>query len=475
MPTSSLVTRVAYIRDYYKEFRYKQLLTDSRKLAIPHETIFFAIKGKRQDGHNFIRSLYSKGVRWFIIEDEEAVAKNFRNDEEAVGAQFLLVKNSIRTLQALAAHHRSQFKLPVIGITGSNGKTIIKEWLSQLLADSFQIIKSPKSYNSQIGVPLSVWELSEEHTLAIFEAGISQPNEMEYLEPIIQPNIGIFTNLGSAHDEGFESRLEKATEKAKLFENCKFLISRDIYSAVNTAILNLKEREGDPHFFGWTTQDVAIYPSAVDMRYLDPNVGGVNVGLYDPHTNEKLNFYLPFSNPAHVENCLHCIVTMLLFEYKEKEIQEKINKLKAVEMRLELKQGIFNCSLIDDTYNNDFGGLNVALDFLLQQSNKPKRTVILSDMPEENQKGLYEKIFQLCAKKGVERVIAIGENIKRVLIPDTETLIDAQFFATTEDFLSDFADGDIRFGNEAILIKGARRFEWRQKFNSSAKGASYNR
>ncbi len=460
MPTSSLVTRVVYIRDYYREFRYKQLLTDSRKVAIAHDTIFFAIKGQRQDGHNFIRSLYNKGVRWFIIEDEEAVTNNFRNDEEARDARFLLVESSIRTLQALAAHHRSQFKLPVIGITGSNGKTIIKEWLSQLLSDSFQIIKSPKSYNSQIGVPLSVWELSEEHTLAIFEAGISQPGEMEYLEPIIQPNIGIFTNLGSAHDDGFESRIEKATEKALLFENCKFLISRDIYSAVNTAILYLKERKGDPHFFGWTTQDVAIYPSAVDMRYLDPNVGGVNVGLYDPHTDKKLNFYLPFSNPAHVENCLHCIVTMLLFEYKEKEIQERINKLKAVEMRLEYKQGLFNCSLIDDTYNNDFAGLQVALDFLLQQGNKPKRTVILSDMPEEKQEGLYERIFQLCAKKGVERVIAVGDNIKRTLIPDTETLIDVEFFATTEDFLSDFADGDIRFGNEAILIKGARRFEF---------------
>ena len=460
MPTSSLVTRVAYIRDYYREFRYKQLLTDSRKLAIAHETVFFAIKGKRQDGHHFIPSLYKKGVRYFVIEDEAAALGGFKNEEEAEGAKFLLVDNTIRTLQALAAHHRSQFKLPVIGITGSNGKTIIKEWLSQLLADSFQIIKSPKSYNSQIGVPLSVWELSEEHTLAIFEAGISQVGEMEHLEKVLPPNIGIFTNLGSAHDEGFESRLQKAQEKAKLFENCKFLISRDIYSAVNTAILDLKERDGDPHFFGWTTQDVAIYPSAVDMRYLDPNVGGVNVGLYDPHTDQKLNFYLPFSNPAHVENCLHCIVTMLLFEYKEKEIQERINKLKAVEMRLELKQGLFNCILIDDTYNNDFAGLSIALDFLHQQSNKPKRTVILSDMPEEKQNGLYEKIFQLCAKKRVDRVIAVGENIKKTLLPDTETLINVDFFATTEDFLNDFADGKIRFGNEAILIKGARKFEF---------------
>lgn len=465
MPTSSLITRANYITDYYKEFRYKQLLTDSRKLAIPNDTIFFAIKGQRQDGHNFIKNLYTKGVRYFIIEDEEAVSKNFSTTElEALAKEgktyFLLVQNSIRALQELAAHHRKQFKLPVIAITGSNGKTIIKEWLSQLMADSFQIIKSPKSYNSQIGVPLSVWELSEEHTLAIFEAGISQPNEMEYLEKVIQPNIGIFTNLGSAHDEGFESRLQKATEKAKLFENCKFLISRDIYSAVNTAILHLKERKGDPHFFGWTTQDVSIYPSAVDMRYLDPNMGGVNVGLYDPHTDQKLNFYLPFSNPAHVENCLHCVVTMLLFEYKEKEIQERINKLKAIEMRLELKQGIFNCSLIDDTYNNDFAGLSVALDFLNQQSNKPKRTVILSDMLEEKQEGLYEKIFQLCAKKGVEHVIAIGENIKRTLLADTETLLDIDFFKTTEDFLGDFADGKIRFGNEAILIKGARKFQF---------------
>lgn len=460
MPTSSLITNVAYITDYYKEFRYKQLLTDSRKVAIAHETIFFAIKGQRQDGHDFIKSLYNKGVRYFIVEDEDATVRQFLKAEEAKDAKFLLVKNSIRALQELAAHHRKQFKLPVIAITGSNGKTIIKEWLSQLLSDSFQIIKSPKSYNSQIGVPLSVWEISEEHTLAIFEAGISQPGEMEYLEPIIQPNIGIFTNLGSAHDEGFKDRLEKATEKAKLFENCKFLISRDIYSAVNTAILHLKERNGDPHFFGWTTQDVSLYPSAIDMRYLDPNLGGVNVGLYDPHTDQKLNFHLPFSNPAHVENCLHCIVTMLLFEYKEDEIQQRINKLKAVEMRLELKQGIFNCSLIDDTYNNDFAGLNVALDFLLQQGNKPKRTVILSDMTEEKQEGLYEKIFQLCSKKRIERIIAIGENIRKFILVGTETLIEIESFDTTEDFLDDFAEGKVRFGNEAILIKGARKFEF---------------
>jgi alanine racemase len=402
-----------------REVRY--LLTDSRKTFAASASLFFAISGERWDGHSFIGELYQKGVRNFVVERGARI-----RIEELPQANIFESESSVKTLQQIAACHRKQFDYPVIGITGSNGKTIIKEWLSQLLATDYNIVKSPKSYNSQIGVPLSVWNMGEQHNLAIFEAGISRVREMKYLEQIIEPTIGIFTNIGTAHARGFESQLQKIEEKFTLFNESQAIV----YCADHVKLHNYIQQHGKPgqQLVAWSEKDITID--------------------------------IPFEDDASRENLGHCIALLRYLGIQDSIIQKKISSLKNIPMRLELKKGINNCALIDDTYNNDLAGLSTALDFMKQQHIAPSdsRTVILSDMLEtgQNKTVLYKKIASLLEYNHVKRLIGIGEVISAH--KDAFTHMQAEFYPDTKAFLDKLRYTD--FSRELILVKGARVFQF---------------
>lgn len=412
------------------------LATDSRKLVLPARTLFFAIRGTRHNGHHYLPDLYAQGVRNFVVEVALPESVLSRYPE----ANILLVNSAVEALQLLARVHRQGFVLPVVAITGSNGKTIVKEWAAQLLAPDFNIVRSPKSYNSQIGVPLSVWSIAPQHTLGIFEAGISQPHEMTRLQAILQPTIGIFTNIGTAHDEGFSSQNEKIAEKWQLFKDCPVVIYNRAHEALDTFIQ--KYKADNQYVIAWkATREGA--------RYRVEGLGG-----------EAWELNLPFSDAASVENVLHCVALMFCLGKTQAETQSRLLALKPVSMRLELKQGINQCYLIDDSYNNDLAGLTLALDLLNQQNQavKSRKTVILSDVPQAGIEPtiLYKHIAQLLTEKNVRRVIGIGKEIK-VLRQFFEG--ETAFFDSTDSFLEAIKPQQY-FHNELILIKGARSFEF---------------
>ena len=437
-----------------------QWITDSR-LVVAGESgnaatnrVFFAIRGEHHDGHAFIGELYRKGVCRFVVE-RAALTPDRRAEFAAYAdAQFLEVESSLQTLQHAAAKHRQQFRIPVIGITGSNGKTIVKEWLAQLLSggpppDDFVIAKSPKSYNSQLGVPLSVHELNKSHTLGIFEAGISKPHEMQDLETIIQPTIGIFTTIGTAHDEGFRTRKQKIAEKLRLFVHAQTLIycadHIDIADEVN---ILLKAVHPAIELVTWSlTGQPATYQAAIAQQRLE---------LRGEASEISLN--LPFTDPASVENLLHCLVTMLtLRPWQTDELQLRLNRLRPVSMRLEQKEGINNCVLIDDSYNNDVVGLQLALRFLNQQHARNRKVVILSDVLQSGQdeSELYEQVATLMRANEIGQFVGIGP----VLSQHTRFFSDdSRFYATTDDFLTQFPVGELR--DSTVLIKGARQFSF---------------
>lgn len=412
----------------------KHLLTDSRKVSDATSSVFFAIKASR-DGHQYIQPLYEKGLRCFVISDF-----NF-NIQAYADANFIWVEDTLKALQQIAAHHRANFNIPVIGITGSNGKTIIKEWLFQLLVADFKIVRSPKSYNSQIGVPLSVWEMNETDELAIFEAGISTINEMLHLEEIIKPSVGILTNIGAPHDEGFENREQKLTEKLKLFKNSETVIINSKYAS---AIVRQKK-------FTWSFNEDAdlkvneiIYKQSFSI-------------LKANYQQKKLQLKVPFNNPASIENAVICWAALLHLGISQDVVESRMEKLLAVKMRLELKTGINQTSIIDDSYNSDFSSLAIALDFLNQQNQHLTKTVILSDI---HQTGipfsqLYQDVAQLLSNKGIDKFIGIGEELDH-----NQNLFKSNsvFYNTTEDFLKQFDYQSLK--NESILIKGARHFEF---------------
>lgn len=425
------------------------LLTDSRFVSQPQQSIFFAIKGERHDGHNFIEELYEKGVREFVVE-KKATRPDL--NERFPEAKFWLVENGIRALQNLAAVHRKKFNIPIIGITGSNGKTIVKEWLSTLLAKDYTIIKSPRSYNSQIGVGLSVWQINESHTLGIFEAGISKSGEMENLEPIICPTIGIFTNIGSAHDEGFRSRKQKVTEKLRLFRKSKTLIYCKDYEEIDEEIkLLLKAVNPKIELIGWSkSQESPI------------NVTCTKAANYSTLTinwnAEEYEFRIPFTDDASIENATHCIFAKLLLNPKGQDLSitsEALMALKPIAMRLELKQGINDCYLIDDTYNNDYAGLNMALNFMSQHHTKNHKVLIISDLLQSGLKEteLYRSIAELIKGKEIDQLIGIGEDISRNAKYFDDSSI---FFHSTESFLEEYPINQLH--DSLILVKGARKF-----------------
>lgn len=430
------------------------LLTDSRQLIFPQQTLFFAIKGEHHDGHQFLLDLHQKGVRQFVVERKALTGKLIDTLEGFENTQIWEVESSLKALQEVAKRHRSQFDIPVIGITGSNGKTIVKEWLGQLLSPDFRIAKSPKSYNSQIGVPLSVWQLNDTHSLGIFEAGISQPHEMKSLQEIIQPTIGIFTNIGSAHDEGFRSRKQKVTEKLRLFTQSKQLIYCANYSDINEEIrLILQPVNPSCELISWGTTNTCTVQ--VEWHKDETQTYIVMKSALERYDNQL--FSVPFTDEASVENVIHCLILLLSMDIPSTEIRQRVSRLRPISMRLELKEGVNKCYIIDDTYNNDLVGLTIALNFLSQQEQRSQKIALLSDLLQTGQKEdeLYVQINTLLQQKGVQKLIAIGDAFARNahLIS-----IEAQYFGTTTEFLAKLSLD--WFQDALILIKGARTFQF---------------
>jgi len=433
----------------------KHLITDSRKVAFEEDALFFALQGSTYNGNDFIGELYNKGVRNFVV--SIPVELEFYPE-----SNFLFSENPLLALQQIASRHRQNFKLPVTGITGSNGKTVVKEWLYQLLWQDFQIVRSPKSYNSQLGVPLSVWQIDQTHRLAIFEAGISQPNEMQNLQKIIKPDIGILTNIGQAHNEGFTSLNQKVTEKLSLFSESDFLIYCADYPVIEDAITLLKSNplnQGLYHFsqLAWTcaeTSDNSDENAHIVLR--------LKVEFHSSHTNIRawykkgtpFSFQIPFTDEASVENAIHCLMMMLHLNVPLDKIVGRMGNLVPVEMRLELRAGINRSSLINDAYNSDIHSLSIALDFLQKQHQHQTKTLILSDILEtgEQPEMLYQKVAKLLAQKKINRFIGIGQTLSSMRSLFSQ--FNAGFYPTTPDFLRRIPS----FSNEAILIKGARPF-----------------
>lgn len=421
------------------------LLTDSRSLSFPEQSLFFALKTKTNDGHKFIEELYKLRVRNFIVSTMHPEFELLKD------ANFLIVKDTLKALQKLAITHRKRFNIPVIGITGSNGKTIVKEFLYQLLHTEFNIVRSPRSYNSQLGVPLSVWQMSDKNTLGIFEAGISQPDEMEILEPIITPTIGIITNIGEAHQENFISQKQKLQEKLMLFKGCEAII----YDGDNTVIANCIEAACLSHkAIAWsrTDSEAPLYVPSIEKLAHQTIIHCTTLGF------DRV-FSIPFTDDASIENVMHCLALMLYLKPTSVNNEAKFARLEPVAMRLEVKQGINNCLLINDTYNSDINSLDIALDF--QQSRMVARemkcTLILSDILQSGTlpKSLYKKVADLVQRKKVDRIIGIGKDLVAF---GNSFSIEKEFYTTTAEFIDSASFK--KFQNELILIKGSRRFHF---------------
>lgn len=422
------------------------LLTDSRKLTNPAETLFFAMVTKSNDAHNFVSDLYLSGVRNFVVSKMRSEWQVY-ND-----ANFLLVKDSLLALQKLASYHRSQFDIPVIGITGSNGKTIVKEWLYQLLEENYNIVRSPRSFNSQIGVPLSVWQLNESTEFGIFEAGISKPDEMERLEPVIQPTIGILTNIGEAHQENFSSLEQKYLEKMELFKNVNVCIYCQDNPLMQQCIdmMMLSQRS-----FSWSLhdEDAPLYISRIDKKDEFTEISYSFLKM-------DYSFKIGFTDNASIENAINCLSAMLLLHIYPDVIAQRMEKLEPVAMRLDVRQGKHDCIIINDTYNSDINSIQIALDFQNQRhTDKPlKKTVIISDILQSGipPKTLYRQVADMLEHSNIDKLIGIGKDISA-----SENLFQISekiFFPTTENFLRSGIWHD--FDNELILLKGARKFHF---------------
>ncbi len=406
------------------------LCYDSRQAThLPNE-LFVALKGATQDGHDYIPELLRNGSKFFLVEKDIPVAS---------GGTFIKVKSCLLALQQIASYKRNQFEGRVIGITGSNGKTIVKEWLTSVLTTSHAVLASPKSFNSQLGVPLSVWPISNKYDLAIFEAGISKPNEMEPLQEILSPDIGIFTNIGPAHEENFINLEQKVKEKLKLFKRAKTLIYDKDDQLVSTLI--------DKHFngdkIGWSRKsNGSIFAQKASN------------GLTVKWGDKTHYFNTSFEDEASIQNLTHVIVCSLFLGIEDNSIQERIDRIKPVNMRLELKRGIEGNFVIDDTYNNDLAGLNKALNFMEQQRSHEQKTLILSDFIQSKVTlEDFAKLNDLLISKGVDQLIGVGPQLSEASSCFT---IKSRFFESTEALInSDILD---QLNNQLVLIKGSRKF-----------------
>lgn len=420
---------------------------DSRSLQNGSETLFIALSGVNNDAHLYVLELIEKGVQNFVVQ--------YIPENCAGKANFLIVKNTLNALQALAAYYRNLFHFPIIGLTGSNGKTIVKEWLNFLLSPDYNIIRSPKSYNSQVGVPLSVIAINEKHNLGIFEAGISTVNEMIKLEKIIKPTIGVLTNIGSAHDEGFENLTQKINEKLLLFKESNVIIYQKnqlVDQSLNSFCIEypLPERT----LFSWSFTD-----NSADVFVLKKENRGDSTHIRYHYKNENLDLEIPFSDSASIENAISCLLVLLYFKYDSETIQNRVQNLYPVHMRLEVKNGINNCSIIDDSYSSDFESLKIALDFLeSQQKKNASKTIILSDIVQSgfSNEELYAKVAQLITDNNINRVIAIGTTISSF----ADQFSNCITFQNTAEFIAQIES--LNFENETILIKGARTFQFEE-------------
>ena len=425
------------------------LLLDSRKINFPETSLFIPLVTTRRNAHSFLRDVHEHGVRVFLVSETM--------DSSLLPNSWIIeVQDTLIALQLLVAWHRQQFTLPIIGITGSNGKTIVKEWLYQLLEPDYSIVRSPKSFNSQIGVPLSVWQIQAQHTLGIFEAGISQAGEMNLLEKIIKPNIGIFTNIGETHNEGFLNIRHKIREKLNLFKSCHTLLYNIDYIELHDCILEFTHelKRDDFTLLTWSKKTTATLQiisiekkngfSHIEARYHD----------------QIISIRIPFIDDAYIEDSIHCWLCLLHLNIAQSEIETRMLKLVHIAMRLELLKGIHNCTLINDSYNSDVSSFSIALDFLSQQNQHERKTVILSDIYQSGRDHeVYDEIADLVKQKKIQRFIGIGESISRTKkIFRANRSLNSTFYKSTAEFL-DTLDTST-FHNESILIKGSRRFEF---------------
>ena len=422
------------------------LLTDSRSLCFPEETLFFALKSARNDGHRYIEDLYRRGVRNFVVESNSPFSIFNSQFEDA---NFLVVPSPLEALQRLAERHRDEFDCPIVGITGSNGKTMVKEWLYQLLSPQMTVTRSPKSYNSQIGVPLSIWLLSDQTQVGLFEAGISEPGEMDALHDIIQPTIGVLTSLGAAHQENFRSLEEKCMEKLQLFKGAKVIA----YNSDDDIVSRCIRRSGyQGEKIGWSRENISapLYIERVTSQASSTSVSYIYKG-------SRGCYQLPFYDEASLQCSFACAAIALYLGVAPDQLAERMMTLEPVAMRLEVKEGQRGCTLINDSYNSDINSLGIALDFMSRRVNDQRsRTLVLSDIFQSGMPPteLYREVSSLCQKRDINKLIGIGPNItsQRAVFSVGEEY----FFATTDDFLH--SDVFRNLHDEVVLIKGARPF-----------------
>lgn len=431
----------------FHETEIMYLLTDSRNLFYPKETLFFALKTDSNDGHKYINELYQLQVRNFVVE------KMYPEWSVYTDANFLVVENSLSALQKLAAHHRHQFDIPVVGITGSNGKTIVKEWIYQLIQHTFNVVRSPRSYNSQIGVPLSVWQLDENSQVGIFEAGISMPGEMAKLEKIIDPTIGVITNIGDAHQENFKTLKAKCLEKLELFRNCEVIVCEEsdllIEECMTELLLSSKR-------FTWSKKQSESSP----LQILRKQKKATSTIIDYSFLQFDFSIEVPFIDDASIENITTALAVALYLHVSLSDLQKIAPTLEPVAMRLDVRSGKSNTIIINDTYNSDINSLKIALDFLVQRAAATdlKKTLIVSDILQSGTQSnaLYNKVLELITQKNIEKVIGIGKEISAH--KSIFNNIENYFFNSTDDFIKSGLYNNLQ--NEIILLKGSRNFEF---------------
>ncbi|MCH4147736.1 MAG: bifunctional UDP-N-acetylmuramoyl-tripeptide:D-alanyl-D-alanine ligase/alanine racemase [Prevotella sp.] len=426
------------------------ILTDSRSLCFPEETLFFALKSERNDGHNFIPELYRRGVKNFVVTSVPAGYK-----ENYPEANFLKVVDVLEALQRLAERHRDELDIPVVGITGSNGKTMVKEWLYQLLSPQMSVTRSPRSYNSQIGVPLSVWLLNENSQIGLFEAGISQPGEMASLRDIIQPTIAILTNLGAAHQENFESMEAKCREKLVLFHDAKTIVYNADDETVSKVVAEY-DYKGEKLYWSAKDKKAPFFVKSVEKKDSATTVTYIYKG------GEENWYSLPFIDDASITNSVICALVALRLGVNSADLDERMQQLEPIAMRLEVKEGQHGCTLINDSYNSDINSLDIALDFMNRRPDHKgrQRTLILSDIYQSGEapEQLYREVSSLCQKRGVEKFIGIGPELCEQA--DKIQIAEKFFFKSVEQFIHSEVFHSLR--DEVILLKGARQFGFDQ-------------
>ncbi len=423
----------------HREAEVDWLLTDSRSLAFPETSLFFALRTKLGDGHRYIPDLYRRGVRSFVVDAlPEAYETRFAE------ATFLLVLSPLKALQRLAERHREEYTLPVVGVTGSNGKTVVKEWLYQLLSPSTNVARSPRSYNSQVGVPLSVWLLTPQSRIAVFEAGISEPGEMAALRAIIQPTVGVMTNIGQAHQENFASLEQKCMEKLSLFKDCETLV----YDGDDELVAQCVERTFAGECLMWSRRDKTcpLVIGRVEKSESTTTIHYIYKGV-------ESSTAIPFVDEASLQNSLHCLGVCLHFGLQPEEIARRMAHLEPVAMRLEVKQGVRNLTLINDSYNSDVNSLDIALDFMQRREKSDGYTLVLSDILQSGlaPAELYAKVAGMVNRRGVKRIIGVGREMAAAAALFE---MEKHFFESGEDLLrSGLLD---TLHDENILLKGSR-------------------